>query len=151
MRSRSRAALAFGAALLAAGGAKPVAAHTQAGGLGTGAAATDYYQVLCSNDGTGVPASLSVQISDEAPAAATLVSVQVRNGPDLLTSTDPTDADGAPSPFVHVNVRSGTVFDVLIDKTGSGAENYVLTFHCMTGPDGTGLHTGTDILTRQNQ
>lgn len=126
-------------------------AHTQNGNLGAGAAATDYYQVTCSDDGTGIPASLSVQISDEAPAAAPLVGVQVRNGPDLLTSTDPVDGDGAASPLIHVNVRSGFVFDVLIDKTGAGGENYVLTFHCKTGPDGTGLHTGTDIVTRQNQ
>lgn len=147
-----RWASSFGAvALLVANPVLPALAHTQPGGLGAGAAATDYYQVFCSDDGTGAPASLSVQISDEAPVAATLVSVQVRNGPDLLTSTDPTDGDGAASPLIHVNVRSGFVFDVLIDKSGAGSESYVLTFHCKTGPDGTGLHTGTDIVTRQSQ
>lgn len=150
-RKAAEAVIGAAAVLGWVGSAAPVAAHTQNGALGGGAAATDYYQVLCSDDGTGVPASLSVQISDEAPSAATLVSVQVRNGPDLLTSTDATDADGSASPLIHVNVRSGFVFDVLVDKTGAGGENYVLTFHCKTGPDGTGLHTGTDIVTRQNQ
>ncbi|MBK7950239.1 MAG: hypothetical protein IPK00_16195 [Deltaproteobacteria bacterium] len=148
----AKRATTFGAAVIGLlASAVPVEAHTQTGALGNGAEATDYYQVFCSDDGTGAPGSLSVQISDQAPAAAPLVSVQVRNGPDLATSTDPTDADGAASPLIHVNVRAGSVFDVLVDKTGAGSENYVLTFHCVTGPDGTGLHTGTDIVTRQNQ
>ncbi|MBY0398936.1 hypothetical protein K2X89_01480 [Myxococcota bacterium] len=134
-----------------AGAAAPVFAHTQTGALGSGAAATDYYQIICSDDGTGVPASLSIQVSDEAPAAAPLLSVQVANGTNLANSTDPTDADGAASPLIHVNVAAGLVFEVLVDKSGIGGENYVLTFHCKTGPDGTGLHTGTAIVTRQNQ
>ena len=59
--------------------------------------------------------------------------------------------DVSASPLVYVNAGSGTVFDVLVDKSGVGAENYTLTFHCVTGPTGTGLHTGTDVVTRQNQ
>jgi hypothetical protein len=131
--------------------AGPAAAHTQAGSLGSGAAATDVYQVICSDDGAGPPASLSIQVLDGSPAAAPLVSVQVRNSLELANSTDPTDGDTTASPLVHVNAGSGTVFDVLVDKSGAGAENYVLTFHCVTGPDGTGLHTGTDVIARQNQ
>ena len=131
--------------------AAPAAAHTQSGSLGSGAAATDNYQILCSDDGAGPPASLSVQVLDAAPAAAPLVSVQVHNGLLLASSTDPVDGDTVASPIIHVNTDAGVVYDVLIDKSGTGAENYVLTFHCLTGPNGTGLHTGTDIVTRQNQ
>ncbi len=131
--------------------AGPAAAHTQSGSLGSGAAATDYYQVFCSDDGTGPPASLSIQVLDSAPAAAPLVSVQVRNGLELATATDPTDADTAASPLIHVNTSVGFVYDVLVDKSGAGAESYTLTIHCTTGANGTGLHTGTDIVTRQSQ
>lgn len=126
-------------------------AHTQSGSLGNGAASTDYYQVICSDDGTGPPASLSVQILDGAPAAAPLVSVQVRSGEALANTTDPNDGDGTASAVIHVNGGAEVVYEVLVDKSGVGVENYVLTYHCLTGPNGTGLHTGTDLITRQNQ
>jgi hypothetical protein len=148
---RSGAALGLLAVFSVGLSTDPAAAHTQAGSLGSGAAATDAYQVICSDDGAGPPASLSIQVLDGSPAAAPLVSVQVRNGLELANSTDPIDGDTTASPLVHVNAGSGTVFDVLVDKSGAGAENYVLTFHCVSGPDGTGLHTGTDVVTRQNQ
>lgn len=131
--------------------AGPAAAHTQPGSLGSGASATDAYQVICSDDGAGPPASLSIQVLDGTPAAAPLVSVQVKNGLELASSTDPIDGDTTASPLVAVNADAGPVFEVLVDKSGAGAENYVLTFHCVTGPDGTGLHTGTDVIARQNQ
>ena len=129
----------------------PAAAHTQSGSLGAGASATDLYQVVCSNDGTGAPGSLSVQVLDDAPAAAPRVSVQVRNGLLLSSSSDAVDGDATASPLIHVDVTTTLVFDVLVDKSGAGSENYVLTYHCLTGPNGTGLHTGTDLVTRQNQ
>ena len=50
-----------------------------------------------------------------------------------------------------VPLQSASAQEVLVDKSAAGAENYVLTFHCVTGPDGTGLHTGTDVIARQNQ
>ena len=42
-------------------------AHTQDGSLGDPAAATDYYQVSCSDDGSGVPASLVAQVQNRGP------------------------------------------------------------------------------------
>ena len=75
----------------------------------------------------------------------------MRNGSARATATDATDADASASPLIHVDTVAGIVFDVLVDKSGAGAENYVLTIHCLTGPNGTGLHTGTDVVTRQNQ
>lgn len=126
-------------------------AHTQSGVLGSAAAATDYYLIICSDDGAGPPQSLTMQITDAAPVAAPLVSVQVRAGLELANTTDEVDGDATPSPVIHVNGGPQAVYDVLVDKTGTGAESYTLTYHCTTGPDGTGLHTGTDIVTRQNQ
>ncbi|MEX2207456.1 MAG: hypothetical protein WEF50_14600 [Myxococcota bacterium] len=137
-------------ALLLAGLARGALAHTQAGSLGDAAGATDYYQVTCLDDGAGAPASLSIQLQDASPAAAPFVSVQARKGTLLASSTDPSDADSAPGPLIHVNGGAG-VYDVLVDKTAASAVLYTLTFHCTTGENGTGQHTGTEIVARQNQ
>lgn len=137
-------------ALMLGGMARGVWAHTQSGALGDAAGATDYYQVTCSDDGSGAPGSLSMQVLDASPVAAPLVSVQTRKGLLLANSTDATDGDAGLSPIVSVNGGAG-VYDVLVDKTAAGAETYTLTFHCVTGPNGTGLHTGTEIVTRQSQ
>ena len=125
-------------------------AHTQNGSLGATASSTDFYQITCLDDGSGTPVSLGVEIEDAAPAAPPLVSVQIQRGLLIVSVTDRTDGDGQPSTEVFLNGGPG-VYDVLIDKTAAGAENYTLDFHCFTGPDGTGIHTGTSIVTRQNQ
>ena len=125
-------------------------AHTQTGALGTSAAATDYYQITCSDDGAGTPGSLALELRDEGPEAAPLVSVQVARGGELANATDPDDSDLDYSPLISVNGGPG-VYAVLVDKSGPGSENYRLSFHCVTGPNGTGLHTGTSASVRQNQ
>lgn len=135
------------AALLPAAAASP---DTQNGSLGPTLSATDFYQVTCSDDGSGPPASLIVAIEDAAPSAAPFVGVQAQRGLLVASTTDPVDADGAEGPDATVN-GGGGVYDVLVFKTGIDSENYTLTFHCYTGPDGTGIHTGTSIVTRQNQ
>ena len=89
-------------------------------------------------------------VLDTAPAAAPLVAVQGQKGILATNSTDATDADATPSPAVVLNGGAG-VYDVLVYKTAAGSESYTLTFHCLTGPDGTGDHTGTSLTTRQNQ
>jgi hypothetical protein len=124
--------------------------HTQVGSLGDPAASTDFYQITCSNDGSGAPASVLVQVLDTAPVVAALVSVQLQRGSLAKNSTDASDGDGAPSPAITLNGAAG-VFDVLVYKTASGIESYTLTFHCYTGPDGSGDHTGSAITTKQNQ
>jgi hypothetical protein len=147
-----RPGAAFGIASLAVAVVSPVAAsaHTQAGSLGSAAAATDFYQVTCSDDGSGAPASLAIQVLDAAPVATPLVSVQAQRGSLATNGTDPVDSDSSPSPLVSVNGGAGA-YDVLVYKNSAGAESYTLTFHCLTGVDGTGIHTGTSIATRQNQ
>jgi hypothetical protein len=135
---------------LAIGQAGSAAAHTQAGSLGDAAAATDYYDVTCSDDGNGAPASIILQVTDTVADGLPLVSAQVHKGSLLTNTTDPADSDSTPSPLVFLNGGPG-VYEVLVDKTGSGAETYTLSFHCQTGPNGTGVHTGTSISLRQGQ
>ncbi len=129
-------------------GARPAQADTIAGTLGDGAAASDYYEVTCSNDGSGTPASFSAQISDEVPSAAPVVSVQVRRVAagvyNARNATDPTDADALPSPAALVNSGAGT-YDVFVDKTSAGEEDYLLTYLCTTAANGGGVRTGTEI------
>jgi len=138
-------------ALLAAFAPARASAHTLTGTLHTDAGATDYFQIICSDDGSGPPQSLFVQVRDDPPAnAAALISVQAHRGSLLVNSTDPVEGDTTPSPGVSVNGGSG-VYDVLIDESAAGDEGYTLTFHCMTGPDGTGVHTGTDSINVQDQ
>lgn len=143
--------LASAGAMLAAGIAGPSSAHTEDGILGAGASATAYYQVTCSNNGSGAPASLITQVldTDTGSAAGALVSVQSRKANSATNSTDLVGGDAEPSPLVWVNGAAG-VYDVFVDKTEGGAKPYTLTFHCMTGVDGTGVHTGTAITTRQS-
>jgi hypothetical protein len=146
-RRRAAAAIVLLAALALPQAAR---AHTQNGSLGSAATATDFYQVTCSDDGSGPPASLTLQVLDASPAAAPLVAVQAQKGTLATNSTDPVDADATASPLVVLDGGAG-VYDVLVYKTDAGVESYTLTFHCLTGPGGTGDHTGTSIATRQNQ
>jgi hypothetical protein len=125
-------------------------AHTQSGSLGAAATATDFYHVTCSDDGSGAPASLRIEVLDAPPVSAPLVSTQVQRGSLATNTTDPVDGDGTPGPLVSIDGGGGS-YDVLVYKSAPGVESYTLTFHCTTGPGGGGLHTGTAITTRQNQ
>jgi len=127
--------------------AAPALAHTQDGSLADPASATDYYQVTCSDDGTGPPASLVIQVLNRGPGASVLA---VAHRGIAATSAADASGDAAASPLVSVNGGDG-VYNVFLSKTASGALNYTLTFHCMTGQNGGGLHTGSTIVFRQNQ
>ena len=135
------------AAVVLAGGAS---AHTQLGSLGAAASATDSYQVTCSDDGSGPPKTLLLQVQDTTSASAPLVGVEGHRASQNSNSVDATSGDSNPSPLVYVNGGSG-VFDVLVYKIGAGADSYTLTYHCYTGVNGTGIHTGTAIVRGQNQ
>ncbi|MFA6162354.1 MAG: hypothetical protein WC685_02880 [Methylobacter sp.] len=118
-------------------------AHGQGGDLGAGAKKTDYYQVIC---GAGTH-HLSVQVSDEAPVASPLVSVQVIKGPLAKNVTDPVDGDAAFGPEMNVNGGAG-IYGLIVDKTGADPELYELEVHCL---DSSGGHPDTVINISQNK
>lgn len=125
-------------------------AHTKTGALGANARFVDYYVITCSNDGSGVPMSLSLQIRDDAPLAAPVLEVLVHKTA-VATSINAAAADpGVFSPVISLNGGAGS-YNVFVRKTGVAAENYTLSYHCWTGLNGTGLHTGTDLVQGQNQ
>jgi hypothetical protein len=133
--------------LLLATPAGLVFAHTQNGALGTGAASTDYYSILCSDDGNGPAGSLLVQVSN-ASAGAPVVAVVVNKGALATSSSDPVNADVNYSPLVSLNGGEGS-YNVFVFKSEGGIANYTFEYHCMTGSDGGGLHTGTTIIVKQ--
>lgn len=122
-------------------------AHEYSGALGKSASATDLYQVTCSTDSGGDSDRLSIQVLDTAPAAAPLVSVQVQKGASAANSTDAKDGDTTYSPLVSATSGNGA-YNVLVNKTASGAENYKLEYHCQAKD---GEHTGTSIFVLQSQ
>ncbi|MFO0691768.1 MAG: hypothetical protein U0900_23940 [Myxococcota bacterium] len=152
-RSHSRST-PLGLALIAGGLAwlaAPLAqAHSQAGNLGPAASATDYYEIACYDDGHGQPGSLELQIRDASPGAAPFVSVQGHHGVTVRSVSDGILADILPSSQMFLNDGAVSYF-VLVDKSGPGAKFYDLTYHCWTGPDGTGVHTGTSLIIRQSE
>jgi hypothetical protein len=52
---------------------------------------------------------------------------------------------------LRLRIGGGGGYDVLVDESAAGAEGYTLTFHCMTGPNGTGIQTGSDQSNLQDQ
>ena len=161
--------------LIATSYAGIVAAHNQSGSVGTiasGVAATDAYQVTCSNDGNGAPARLSVQVADlgvvAADKKATLVSTQIihpQTATASILSEDAKDGDaivagaaGGFSPLITLvggTAAANQNYIVTVNKqlTAStvaaqkGIENYNLQLHCQTA---TGVHTGTNWINTQN-
>ncbi len=125
-------------------------AHSQSGSLGTAASATDYYEIACFDDGRGPAASLEVQIRDSSPGAAPFVSVQAHFGLTVRSVSDDLFADIVPSARIFLN-EGAVSYHVLVDKSGAGGKFYELTYHCWTGPDGTGIHTGSNLVTRQSE
>jgi hypothetical protein len=124
-----------------------VFAHTQTGSLGTAADSTDHYIVYCSDDGDGPTSSLVMQVSSDSAGGPT-VAVVGSIGNLATNSSDTVSGDGTPGPLTWVNGGDGD-YDVSIVKAQSGGANYTLTYHCMTGINGGGLHTGTDIIFQQ--
>lgn len=133
-------------ALAFAAYAGPAAALSRNGSLAPAASDTDFYQVTCSNDGSGAPASLVAQVLDLAPVAAPVVSVQTQKASPAIASntSDAVDGDAGASPASFLNGGAGT-YDVFVDKSAAGAEGYTLTVQCMTAADGGGVPTGTAL------
>ncbi len=143
-------ALGLSCLMLVAAPAGLALAHTENGSLGAPAEATDFYQITCTDDGNGVPASMVAQVINRSAAPAPYVNVVVHRGVAATNTTDATAGDAVASPLVYVNGGDG-VYNVFLSKSGPGAASYTLTFHCMTGTNGGGIHTGTTSVFRQNQ
>ncbi|MBK7951005.1 MAG: hypothetical protein IPK00_20150 [Deltaproteobacteria bacterium] len=124
--------------------ASPSRAATRSGSLGAAASASVLIAVDCADSGSGVPASLTIQIANLAPISGALVSAQIRKGNLATNTTDALDDDGNASPAVFVNGGTGR-YDVFVDKTAAGAEAFLLTAQCWTGAGGTGVPAGTSI------
>ena len=104
-----------------------------------------YFTVNCFDDGSGPPASLVVSVEDQPPVSAPFVSVQIQRGNSATNTTDDLDSDALPSPDASIDEGPGD-YDLFVDKTGPGDELYMVRASCMTGPGGTGVETGTDVL-----
>ena len=140
--------------LIAAGYAGLAAAHTQSGALGSAAssaAATDVYAVSCSNNGSGAPAKLFLQVKDLAPVLAPVISIQASKGTIASTqSVDIKDGDAIYSTGVYLSGGAG-VYSLKVNKFAStvkGLETYTAQFHCTTAA---GVHTGTTWVMTQNR
>lgn len=131
------------AALVGAPGIAEAASWT--GSLPATATAARLLFLDCSNDGAGAPLSATVQVRDLAPAAAPIVSVQLRKGAAATNSTDDVDGDGSASPLVFVNGGSGR-YDVYVVKTAAGEEAFEVVAQCWTGVGGSGVATGTALF-----
>lgn len=114
--------------------------------IGATLSATDYFQVTCTNDGSGAPARLDVLLKDKT-AGASILSLQVQKGLLAINTTDAVGADINFSPKVSLAGGLG-IYNVLVHKTTAAARVYDIQYHCMTA---TNIHTGTAIAQKQNQ
>ncbi|NOS88212.1 MAG: hypothetical protein HOP34_06665 [Methylococcaceae bacterium] len=135
-------------AWLAIGTAHSAWAHDQSGALGAAAGATDLYLVTCydDNEGNGASEHLSLDITDNAPKAAAMISMQVFKGGKALNTTDARE-DSLASPELQFAGGDGAYW-VVVNKSAAGKENYAIVYHCQNS---TGGHTGTTITPLQNQ
>lgn len=141
---------AFGAAafLFAVGHTDITQAHSLSGALGSGAQATDLYQVTCfAEDGGPATDHLRVRVRDNKPKREPLVSVQIQKGLVATNSTDPADGNAKYSRWARNHGGDG-VYRMIVDKSSAGAETYTLEYHCVST---TGIHTGSEDVQLQNQ
>jgi hypothetical protein len=143
----ARALGGLGALLACAGvlgGAGTAFAGSFVATLETAAGASHFYQVTCSDDGSGAPASLATEVRALWPATFPLVSVQTKRLFEATNTTDPMGGDAVSSPLAWVDQGAG-VYELFVDKTGAGQAPYQLFCECRTGAGGTGVATGTSI------
>ena len=140
----------LGAAFIFSGN---VAAHNQAGSFTTGLAnAVDFYQVTCSDDGSGAPSYLEFQVKDTTANTAK-VQALVQKGTSCgvnacaVTTLDTIDTDALYSPLAKVTQGAG-VYNLFVSHTSTGADAYDVLLHCKTAA---GVHTGTSIVSRQQK
>ena len=147
MKSNLKKLTMAGALSLIAGYASIASAHDLLNQpIGATLSATDYFQVTCSDDGTGPASRLEVKVNDDT-AGASILSLQVQKGLLAKNTTDLAGANGVYSPLVSVAGGNG-VYNVLVNKTTVAARQYDIQYHCVTAGN---LHTGTSIAQKQNQ
>lgn len=117
------------------------------GSLGDSSSASDFYRVTCSTNANGATDNLKVMLSDLAPEAAPMISVQVIKAIFAKNTTDAVDGNTAYSPAAIVKGGDG-IYDVRVNKTAAGAELYALKYTCLNSG---GKNTGTAIVKVQNQ
>jgi hypothetical protein len=114
----------------------------------TNASATDLAQVICYDDGNGAPHHLLTEIQDLSPPVPGLfVSVQIMKDDKMTNGTDSVSGDASTSPATILVGGAGGYF-ISVSKTGAGAREFNITYHCQTEQD---VHTGTDISVFQVQ
>jgi hypothetical protein len=140
-----------------------VYAHDQNGTLGPDSSASDYYQIICSDDGNGPTNHLEIEMLSTTkglPVVSLQIVTQVVSTAQPLSIYNITDAvsgDSTPSRTVQVaNVQTdpdlgytnaeGSYY-VSVNKTQAGIQSYHFTYHCTSDT----AHTGSEIITLQNQ
>jgi hypothetical protein len=142
--------LVAGSFLVAMGQVGIASAHNQGESFTTGrAAAVDFYQVTCFDDGSGLPDHLIFGVKDLVANTAK-VSVLVQKGTSCSPTcakgiTDTDDIDDQYSPSVRVK-QGGGVYNIFVSHTTAGTDSYDVQYHCETS---TGVHTGTNISAQQ--
>jgi len=140
-------------------------AESVTGALGASRGATDYYRVTCSKNANGDTSYLKVNVVDLLPVADPLISVQAVKGVFGINTTDAVDGDATnkPSPtaiptgmiydsatkkYVKSTHSGNGVYDVRVNKTAAGVENYKINVNCYSSANKT---TGIAVKIVQNQ
>lgn len=121
-----------------------VSAHDQTGSLGVAASATDVYEVDCAS-APKLFFEIKSGLSSSSP-----VSAQVINETVARSTTDSRGGDTGFSPALEV-VKPGNsaIYTVVVNKSGAGAANYAIEFHCENND---GSHAAvTEIALKQDQ
>lgn len=119
-------------------------AHDMSSPLTATAAASDYFQVTCQND-EAVTEHLFFRLSGSRSPSAPPVSAQITKG--ALATNVTVDPAAGFSREVEIHGGGGDYY-VTVNKSKAGRANYGFEYHCQSA---TGVHTGTDTVTLQNQ
>jgi hypothetical protein len=156
MKNRFLQTSFIAASLLIAGYAGQSLAHSTDGVLdpnGNNASATNFWQLICYDDGNGAPHHLYTQIQDNSPPVpGLLLSTQIFTANAMANTTDTVSADGQGSNPASLYGGAPTggaqIYYISVSKTKAGSRSFSLIYHCQTAND---THTGTDITAYQAQ
>jgi hypothetical protein len=122
----------------------PAAAHDMSSSLAVQASASDYFQVSCLDD-EAVTELLFFRLTGSKSAAAPVVSAQISKGSQATNLT--IDSKTGFSRGVEVHGGGGAYY-VTVNKSKAGRAGYAFDYHCQSA---SGIHTGTETVTLQNQ